>query len=444
MNSTDYGWALVNPDAEKNTANNPTRRDYAWNERNLLKRSSDRSYDVKYTYGADGERSGKFSRNSSNVSSETLYFNKLWSWYINGMMEDTSGRNSKNIYLDDSRIVTKLAKADGTVTSEERAKQFFYHSDHLGSAQLITDINGNEYERIEYTPFGELWVEKAENTTSMIDTPFRFTGKERDKETDLYYFGARYLDSRTSRWLSTDPALGEYIPSAPINDEARKRNGNLPGMGGIYNTVNAMLYHYAGNNPIKYVDPTGRTAEYEIDETNKTINIKVNITLYGDGATEDVAKAYKNRIDTVWGKDGNGNAWQMNINGTAYSVNFDVNVMVGDEPDKKTLDYNANTGTMNFIEAVAGLTTSIVNYGAYTGRWRSDSRFGDSMQSHNDAPHEYGHLIGFMNRDGIEWSLNIMGNMRGKPDQRNIDALGGYIAQQGAYTGIIRIKNGHL
>ena len=81
----------------------------------------------------------------------------------------------------------------------------------------------------------------------------------------MYYYGARYLDPKYSRWLSGDPALSDYIPKAPIDDEAKKHNENLPGMGGVFNVVNLHLYHYAGNNPVKYTDPTGRDIIHLLD-----------------------------------------------------------------------------------------------------------------------------------------------------------------------------------
>ena len=84
------------------------------------------------------------------------------------------------------------------------------------------------------------------------------TAKELDEETGLYYYGARYIDPKYSMWISCDPALGEYIPQAPVNDEAKKNNQNLPGMGGLFNHVNHNLYHYGANNPVRYTDPTGR------------------------------------------------------------------------------------------------------------------------------------------------------------------------------------------
>jgi RHS repeat-associated protein len=91
----------------------------------------------------------------------------------------------------------------------------------------------------------------------------KFTGKELDPETGLYYYGARYLDPKTSRWLSGDPAMGEYLPSS--GQEA----GKLPGQGGVFNTVNLHAYHYAGNNPVKYVDPDGRDIESLNSENNE-------------------------------------------------------------------------------------------------------------------------------------------------------------------------------
>ena len=45
---------------------------------------------------------------------------------------------------------------------------------------------------------------------------------------------------------------------APVNDEAKKHNQQLPGMGGVFNVINFQLYHYAWNDPVKYTDPDGK------------------------------------------------------------------------------------------------------------------------------------------------------------------------------------------
>jgi RHS repeat-associated protein len=166
---------------------------------------------------------------------------------------------SRHIFVGESRVATKRTREGESNLAYEQANTFWYHSDHLGSAQLVSTEGGREYERIEYTPYGELWIEeKAERMEQDGKTAFRFTGKELDEETGFYYYGARYLNPKTSMWISADPAMGDYIPSAPVNEEARKRNGNLPGMGGVFNYVNMHVYHYAGNNPVKLIDPDGR------------------------------------------------------------------------------------------------------------------------------------------------------------------------------------------
>ncbi|WP_253703606.1 RHS repeat domain-containing protein [Treponema denticola] len=256
---TDYGFGLDAPKETEQT--NPQdlfayRRNYIWNERNLLTKSSDRNFTVHYRYGDDGQRALKY---TDEGRSETLYFNNFFTIHIPTQDQNNPQglRVHKHIFVDNSRLVTAMTHTDNSGDNEEqKAKRYYYHSDHLGSAQFVTDWKGRQYEHIEYTPYGELWIEEV--AAGLDKLPFRFTGKELDEETGLYYYGARYLDPKYSRWLSGDPALNDYIPS-PGTDPAK-----LAGMGGVYNTVNLHVYHYAGNNPIKYTDPTGKNIIEEI------------------------------------------------------------------------------------------------------------------------------------------------------------------------------------
>jgi RHS repeat-associated protein len=90
-----------------------------------------------------------------------------------------------------------------------------------------------------------LWSSPEETITTgvtptNIQRDYLFTGKELDRNTGFYYFGARYLDPRTSSWLSTDPILRSYMEKGP--------EGALP--------QNLSLYSYAWNNPLVMRDPT--------------------------------------------------------------------------------------------------------------------------------------------------------------------------------------------
>ena len=287
---TDYGFGLDAPkETEETHPENlfAYRRNYTWNEKNLLTKSSDRTYTVHYRYGEDGQRALKY---TDEGRSETLYFNNFYTIHI--PVQDKNNpqglRVHKHIFVGNSRLVTAMTHTDNNGdNAEQREKRYYYHSDHLGSAQFVTDWRGRQYEHIEYTPYGELWIEEV--AAGLDKLPFRFTGKEMDEETGLYYYGARYLDPKYSRWLSGDPALSDYIPKAPIDDEAKKHNENLPGMGGVFNVVNLHLYHYAGNNPVKYEDPDGE--HIEVFDNNDgtyticggTINSDLSIYLTVDG-----------------------------------------------------------------------------------------------------------------------------------------------------------------
>ncbi len=253
------------------------KRRYEWDDRNQLIRTVDDFYDTYYVYNNEGQRVAKYTSNTTAMS-ETLYFNNFWTWhYDTANAYNADGQYSKNIYLGETRIVTRLlTEKDKSDPGLEEKQTYYYHTDHLGSASLVTNSEGKVYERLEYTPYGEVWVDITANTgTLSLYLPYKFSAKEKDSETGLYYYGARYLDPKYSLWKSADPALAEYIPIASTNDEWSKKNSNLPGMGGLFNPTNFHLYHYAGNNPIRYTDPDGRYSNSKI-VYNKTETIEYN------------------------------------------------------------------------------------------------------------------------------------------------------------------------
>jgi RHS repeat-associated protein len=120
-------------------------------------------------------------------------------------------------------------------------KVYFYHTDPAGTPLAMTDSSGNVVWKADYKPFGE------ENSTSgSAANDRRFVGKEKDEETGLSYFGARYENAKIGRFIAPDPVRA-------VDPRSSKTNEQL-----LLNPQRLNTYAYGLNNPYRYVDPDGK------------------------------------------------------------------------------------------------------------------------------------------------------------------------------------------
>jgi RHS repeat-associated protein len=120
---------------------------------------------------------------------------------------------------------------------------------------VVTKADGSVKARYDYLPFGEEIPSTVGNRSSLLgysaadSTRQKFTQKERDGESGLDYFGARYYSSPQGRFTSVDPLL----------ESARRKDPQ---------TWNR--YAYARNNPLRFIDPTGEEDE-DTDESQQIV-----------------------------------------------------------------------------------------------------------------------------------------------------------------------------
>jgi RHS repeat-associated protein len=129
----------------------------------------------------------------------------------------------------------------------------YYLADSLGTVQMELDGNGGIRWQGQFTPFGQEIVggQVMPNGvfgpyTSASTTHYKFTGKERDAESGLDYFGARYYASSMGRWMSPDWAANpEAVPYSKLD-----------------NPQSLNLYQYVLNNPLSQKDDDGHEIKY--------------------------------------------------------------------------------------------------------------------------------------------------------------------------------------
>jgi RHS repeat-associated protein len=301
-------------------------RKMLWDEDNHLLAVSDNGFVSNYWYDASGERTvketgdgegvninGAVSAGRTGTSNFTVYVNPY-------MVINNGGQMSKHIYVGGERILSKLCDAgsmgdpakDSTANAKNytakyadltgrvktrfdslgvayfgkdnkstntyyvaktapsggwKSDLYYYHSDHLGSASLITDGAGHLNQHLAYIPNGEVFVNQQ---LTSFDSRYKFSGKEMDEETGLYYSSQRYLDPKKPGFVSSDELREKY-----------------PNIGS---------YVYCASNPVKFVDPDGRDIRISgANNSSFTIQTKLinsNVSLSDYGVNKDFGGNY--------------------------------------------------------------------------------------------------------------------------------------------------------
>jgi RHS repeat-associated protein len=186
-----------------------------------------------YVYDGAGQRVRKVIERQGSLTEERIY---LGGFEV--FRRRTSGggprfeRQTLHVMDGQRRIAMVETKTleDGAPVNPPETVIRYQLDNHLGSAIVELDGAGLLLSYEEYYPYGETSYHSARGAAETSVKRHRYTGKERDDETRLYYYGARYYIPWLGRWASADPA-------------------------GVADDVN--VYAYVRNNPVVHSDPTG-------------------------------------------------------------------------------------------------------------------------------------------------------------------------------------------
>jgi RHS repeat-associated protein len=206
------------------------RNTYTWNSEDQLKTTAG----VTYTYDGDGHRVEK--------SNGKLY------WYGTGsdplMETDLSGNLTDEYVFFGGKRIARRDSSNNVV---------YYAADHLGTSRVVASSAGAILDQSDFYPFGGERVLSASSGNT-----YKFTSKERDSESNLDSFGARYDSSILGRFMSPDPKI------LSIRHIANPQKWNK--------------YSYVINNPMSFFDPNGME---EITITYRTFIPQATTTLMG-------------------------------------------------------------------------------------------------------------------------------------------------------------------
>lgn len=192
-----------------------------------------------YTYDAAGQRVRKVCIKSEGLIEERIYLGGFEVFRrSNGRRDVILERETLHILDDKQRIALVETRTKGEDESQPQAIRYQL-GNHLGSSVLEVDHDAKIITYEEYYPYGSTSFQDGRSKAEVKLKRYRYTGKEQDEESGLYYHGARYYSPWLGRWSSCDIA-------------------------GLVDGNN--LYQYVRDNPINLHDPNGTESKVNPDD----------------------------------------------------------------------------------------------------------------------------------------------------------------------------------
>ena len=241
----------IDYDATGNTTQLEGQR-LAWDVKNRLVRVDTDQAIATYTYDYSNRRILKQVQ-PKPTTGQTGIPPATTTIYVDHYYEFRDGRAVHYAYQGDTRVAQWMTGLEDLV---------IYHPDHLGSANVLTDAQGHLTEEYAYYPYGHPRVHIPSHTDGPRAAHYQFIQKERNAESGLQYFEARYYAGHLGRFISVDPLLSENMRSKatrenPFVDLHDIRLGNT--------------YAYGNSNPINLNDPSGLDTRIIIGYTNAPV-----------------------------------------------------------------------------------------------------------------------------------------------------------------------------
>jgi|GEM_PF-3399328 len=213
-NTYDYDY-----DVRGNIVEMPHLDAMLWNIQNELHHIERGTSVTDYQYSS-GQRIRKY-RDYGSEKEERIY---LGNYEIYRKYDNTDTliieRTTVHVSDDTGRIAMLETRTfghaeDDNDTAEELVR--YVYSNHLQSASLELDDSANIISYEEYHPYGTTSYQAMNASINAVAKWYRYTGKERDEESGLYYHGARYYIPWLARWSASDPLESKYAGMSPYN-----------------------------------------------------------------------------------------------------------------------------------------------------------------------------------------------------------------------------------